>query len=207
METAYELFHAGVDVVTTGNHVWDNRDIIPHLNGDLPIIRPLNYTPGVPGRGYVIKDGVLVVNLMGRVFMGTCDCPFRTIDRFLAEVAERPPVTLIDFHAEATSEACAMGWYLNGRVSAVLGTHTHVGTVDTKILSHGTAYVTDIGMVGPLNSIIGDEVEDVLQRFLTAMPSRLNVASGPVHFSSVLVEVDEGSGRAQTITRIDQEVP
>jgi hypothetical protein len=206
-ETTEDLLQAGVDVITTGNHIWDNREIIPYLDSELPVIRPLNFPQGVPGRGHIVKNGILVVNLIGRVFMGNWDCPFRTVDKLLADKQDRPPVVLVDMHAEATSEKNAMGWYLNGRVSAVLGTHTHIGTVDTRILTKGTAYVTDIGMVGPSNSIIGDEVADVLERFLTAMPNRLNVASGPVLFSSVLVEVDEHSGKALSITRINKEVP
>jgi metallophosphoesterase (TIGR00282 family) len=206
LETANDLLQAGVDVITTGNHVWDNREIISYLDGELPITRPLNYPPGVPGRGYIIKNGVMVINLMGRVFMGACDCPFQAVDRLLGERTDRAPVVIVDMHAEATSEKCAMGWHLNGRVSAVLGTHTHVGTVDAKVLPKGTAYVTDIGMVGPINSIIGDEVADVLYRFLTSMPNRLSVASGPVLFSSVLVEIDEKSGKALAITRMNREV-
>ncbi|MFQ5874310.1 MAG: TIGR00282 family metallophosphoesterase, partial [Dehalococcoidia bacterium] len=176
LETSHELFRCGVDVITTGNHVWDQKEIIPHLNGELPILRPLNYPPVVPGQGYLITRNVMVVNLMGRVFMDNVDCPFRAMDDLLSSVSELPPVVMVDFHGEATSEKGAMGWYLDGRVSAVLGTHTHVGTVDAQILPKGTAYLTDVGMVGPIKSVIGDDPEAVIQRFLTPMRHRLTVA-------------------------------
>ncbi|MDP2917203.1 MAG: YmdB family metallophosphoesterase, partial [Dehalococcoidia bacterium] len=156
--------------------------------------------------GYIIKDKVLVANLIGRTFMGIFDCPFRGIDRLLAETRCKPVVVIVDFHAEATSEKVAMGRYLDGRVSAVLGTHTHVGTVDARVLPRGTAHITDIGMVGPLDSIIGDDADSVLQRFLTQMPRRLSVGRGTVMFNSVLVNVDDASGHALSIERIDREV-
>ena len=173
--TAKELFNAGVDVLTSGNHIWAQKEIIPYLEGEMPILRPLNYPPGVPGRGYIVNRQATVVNLIGRTFMGDFDCPFRAMDKLLAELEPKPPVIIVDFHAEATSEKMAMGRYLDGRVSAVLGTHTHVGTTDAQILPRGTAYVTDIGMTGPINSVIGDDTESVLQRFLTAIPYRLSV--------------------------------
>jgi 2',3'-cyclic-nucleotide 2'-phosphodiesterase len=201
--TAQELFDSGIDVITTGNHVWAHKDIIPYLDGNLAIVRPLNYPPSAPGRGYLYKDGVLVVNLIGRTFMGNFDCPFRAMDQLLSKVEGKSNIIIVDFHAEATSEKVAMGWYLDGRVSAVLGTHTHVGTIDGRILSGGTAYVTDIGMVGPLNSVIGDDPHAVIDRFLTQMPSRLPVADGPVVFNAVLIEVDEQTGKAIAITRVE----
>ncbi|MBI4300693.1 MAG: YmdB family metallophosphoesterase, partial [Chloroflexi bacterium] len=170
------------------------------------IVRPLNYPKGVPGRGYLIHRGVMVVNLIGRVFMGTFDCPFRTMDRLLEEIPEIPPIIIVDFHAEATSEKVAMGWYLDGRVSAVLGTHTHVPTADARILPKRTAYVSDVGMTGPVNSVIGDDTESVLRRFLTQMPHRLSVGTGPVLLNSVLVDIDETTGRANSIVRIDEEI-
>ena len=144
-------------MITTGNHIWDQQEIIPYLDTDAPVLRPLNFPPDLPGRGCAIVQDVLVVNLIGRVFMKDYDCPFRAMDGLLNGSRELPKVTLVDFHGEATSEKGAMGWYLNGRVSAVVGTHTHVGTVDTMILPEGTAYVTDLGMVGPSESIIGDD--------------------------------------------------
>ena len=204
--TAKEMLNAGVDVLTSGNHIWAQKEIIPYLDGEMPILRPLNYPPGVPGKGYIINGQVMVVNLIGRTFIGNFDCPFRAMDQLLAEVKHKPPVIIVDFHAEATSEKVAMGRYLDGRVSAVLGTHTHVGTIDTQILPQGTAYVTDIGMTGPINSVIGDDTESVLQRFLTTIPSRLSVGKGKTIFNAVLVSIDESSGKALTIDRISREV-
>jgi len=199
---ARELTEAGIDVLTSGNHIWAQKEIIPYLDSELPILRPLNYPPGVPGRGYIITGQIMVVNLMGRTFMRELDCPFRAMDKLVAEIEPKPPVIIVDFHAEATSEKMAMGRYLDGRVSAVLGTHTHVGTIDAQILPQGTAYVTDIGMTGPMNSIIGDETESVIRRFLTGMPHRLSVGKGKPIFNAIMVEVAEDSGRAINIERI-----
>ena len=156
--TAQELLDAGADILTSGNHIWTHKEILPYLDSDMPILRPLNYPPDVPGRGYIVNQA-LVVNLIGRTFMTNYDCPFRAMDQLLDGLKNRPPVVIVDFHAEATSEKMAMGRYLDGRVSAVLGTHTHVGTIDAQILPGGTAYVTDIGMTGPVDSIIGDDTE------------------------------------------------
>jgi hypothetical protein len=206
LDTAREVLEAGVDVLTSGNHVWDKKEIIPHLDGGLPLLRPLNYPPGVPGRGYLTTGRALVVNLVGRTFMGDFDCPFRAMDHLLERLENKPPVVIVDFHAEATSEKGAMGWYLDGRVSAVVGTHTHVATIDTRLLPRGTAYVTDVGMVGPRDSVIGDSPEAVLQRFLTAMPYRISVGKGRVTFNAVLLEVDERSGRALSITHLCREI-
>ncbi len=197
-----ELMDTGIDVLTSGNHIWAQKEIIPYLDSELPILRPLNYPPGVPGRGYIITRQIMVVNLMGRTFMTALDCPFRAMDKLLAELEHKPPVIIVDFHAEATSEKVAMGRYLDGRVSAVLGTHTHVGTIDAQILPQGTAYVSDIGMTGPMDSIIGDEIESVLQRFLTGMPHRLSVGKGKPIFNAIMVEVAEDSGKAINIERI-----
>ena len=204
--TAEEMLDAGVDVLTTGNHVWAQKEIIPYLDSEMPILRPLNYPSGVPGKGYMFSKGAMVVNLIGRTFMGNYDCPFRAMDKLLGELENKPKVIIVDFHAEATSEKVAMGRYLDGRVSAVLGTHTHVGTIDTQLFPRGTAYVTDIGMTGPIDSIIGDNAEDVIQRFLTAIPHRLSVGKGKVVFNSVLTKVDEDSGKALSIDRISREV-
>ncbi len=202
--TARELFDSGIDVITTGNHVWAHKEINPYLDGSLAIIRPLNYPPGTPGRGYLSRNGVVVVNLIGRTFMGNFDCPFRAMDQLLAKLEGKSTIIIVDFHAEATSEKVAMGWYLNGRVSAVLGTHTHVGTIDARILSGGTAYVTDIGMVGPMDSVIGDDPDSVINRFLTQIPRRLSVGSGTVTFNAILVEVSEETGEAIDIRRIQR---
>jgi len=204
--TAGELLDAGVDVLTSGNHVWAQKEIIPYLDGDMPILRPLNYPPGVPGRGYMVKGQALVVNLIGRTFIGNFDCPFRAMDQLLAELKRKPSVIIVDFHAEATSEKMALARYLDGRVSAVLGTHTHVGTIDAQLLPGGTAYVTDIGMTGPIDSVIGDDPDSVLRRFLTAIPHRLSVGQGKVMFNAVLVRIDNENGRATNIDRIYHEV-
>ncbi|MFC1981345.1 TIGR00282 family metallophosphoesterase [Chloroflexota bacterium] len=204
--TAWELLNNGIDVLTSGNHIWAQKEIIPYLDGEMPILRPLNYPPGVPGKGYVITGQTMVVNLIGRTFIGNFDCPFRAMDMLLTELEHKPPIIIVDFHAEATSEKMALGRYLDGRVSAVLGTHTHVGTIDAQVLPRGTAYVTDIGMAGPIDSVIGDDSEAVLLRFLTAMPHRLSVGKGKPVFNAIMVEVDEESGRAMSIERICQEV-
>jgi len=206
-DTAAELLENGVDVLTSGNHIWDKKEIIPLMDEGLPLIRPANY-PDAPGKGYINKSGVTVINLMGRVFMASLDCPFRTADALLKQLKEEGEsnVIIVDFHAEATSEKQALGWYLDGRVSGVFGTHTHVGTVDAKILPQSTAYLTDVGMTGPTNSVIGSDKDAVLERFLTSMPNRLSVADGPCTLNSVLVDVDEKTGQASLIERIDRTV-
>ncbi|MFP3897921.1 MAG: TIGR00282 family metallophosphoesterase [Dehalococcoidia bacterium] len=204
LSTARELFDAGVDVITTGNHVWAHKDIFPYLDSELAILRPLNYPPADPGRGYLLRDNVLIVNLVGRVFIGHFDCPFRAMDQLLSDFEGQSIPIVVDFHAEATSEKVAMGRYLAGRVSAVLGTHTHVGTIDAQILPGGTAYVTDIGMVGPSESVIGDDPDAVIRRFLTQIPGRLSVGKGKVSFDAMLVDVDETTGKAVDIKRIQK---
>jgi len=204
LETAREMLDAGTDVLTSGNHIWMHREIYPYLDSDMPVLRPLNYPPGVPGRGYLVIGKLAVVNIIGRVFLGEFDCPFRAMDTLLAEL--EPRIIIVDFHAEATSEKVAMGRYLDGRVSAVLGTHTHVGTTDAQILPGGTAYVSDIGMTGPLESVIGDEIEGAVARFLTGMPHRLSVGSGKTALNGIVVEVDDDTGRALRIERIYREV-
>lgn len=207
LNTADDLFDAGVDVITSGNHIWAQKEIIPYLDSEMPILRPLNYPPGVPGRGYLLlRERVLVVNLIGRTFISNFDCPFRAMDTLLAELKIKPAIVIIDFHAEATSEKMALGRYLDGRVSAILGTHTHVGTIDAQLLPGGTAYVTDIGMTGPINSIIGDDIETVLSRFLSMIPHRLNVGKGKVVFNAILVTINEETGLATGIERICREV-
>jgi len=204
LSTARELFDSGIDVITTGNHIWAQKEIIPYLDSELAILRPLNYPPTNPGCGYLLKNNVLIVNLIGRVFIGHFDCPFRAMDQLLAEFEHKSIPIIVDFHAEATSEKVAMGKYLDGRVSAVFGTHTHVGTIDAHILPGGTAYVTDIGMVGPIDSVIGDDPNSVINRFLTQIPSRLSVGKGKVNLDAILVEVDENTGKAVDIKRIQK---
>jgi metallophosphoesterase (TIGR00282 family) len=207
--TADALFDAGVDVITSGNHIWDKREIYPVLESDERILRPLNYgTHEVPGRGWGVfhaADGteVCVVNLQGRTYMQPIDNPFTEADRLLDEgVEELPPVRLVDFHCEITSEKNALGVYLDGRVSAVVGTHTHVVTGDERILPRGTAYQSDLGMTGPLYSIIGFEPRTVLPRFINALPTRFEVGQGPVVLHATQVDADPATGRALTIERI-----
>jgi len=199
---AQELLRSGIDVITSGNHIWNKKEIVPYLDDNTELLRPLNYPPSNPGHGYLHKNGVLVVSLIGRTFIGNYDCPFRAMDQLLDQMKNKSKIVVVDFHAEATSEKVAMGRYLNGRVSAVLGTHTHVGTIDAGILSGGTAYVTDIGMVGPIDSVIGDEVDSVIERFLTQVPARLSVGKGQVSFDAILLDVDEKTGSALDIKRV-----
>jgi 2',3'-cyclic-nucleotide 2'-phosphodiesterase len=205
-KTLAELRAAGVDVVTSGNHVWDQREMLTYLGkpGSEWVLRPLNLPPGAPGSGYWLGDGVLIVNLMGRLFMRDIDDPFQAIDRLLDGPANDATVKIVDFHAEATSEKVAMAWHLNGRVSAVFGTHTHVPTADPRILPGGTAAITDLGMVGPHHSVIGMPPTTVVRGFLTALPTKFEVAEGPVQFNAVLIEIDERTGRAENICRVDR---
>ena len=205
---AEELLDAGIDVITSGNHIWDKREIYDYLETDRPVLRPLNYPDAAPGRGWLVHqlpDGgeVAVINAIGRVFMHEMDSPFTALDRLLDESAEPlPPVRILDFHCEATSEKNAMGWHLDGRVTAVLGTHTHVPTADARLLPRGTAYISDVGMTGPRDSIIGFATESVLPRFLTHLPTRFAVAPGPVSFNAVVVEADAETGRACSIEQV-----
>ena len=204
--TVNELLEYGVDVMTSGNHIWAHKEIIPYLENDKPVIRPLNYPEGVQGKGYIIKNNVAVINIIGRTFMSNYDCPFRTTEKLLKELGDKPVIKIIDFHAEATSEKVALGRYFDGQVSAVLGTHTHVGTIDARILPGGTAYVSDIGMTGPKDSVIGDTIDDVIQRFLTMIPKRLTVAKGTIIFTAMLLDIDSKTGKAKSIERIYQEL-
>lgn len=207
-KTARNLLDAGVDVMTSGNHIWDKKDILPHMD-ELPLLRPANYY-GAPGRGWMMHGEVMVLNLQGRVFMPPIDCPFREADKRLAEaeteLGHSPRVVLVDFHAEATSEKQGLGWYLDGRVSAVVGTHTHVGTADARILPGGTAYVSDLGMTGPMDSVIGTETAPVLERFRTGLPQRFKPADGPCVLNSVLIDIDPETGNAADIVRIDRTI-
>lgn len=207
-KTADDLYRSGVDIITSGNHIWENREIYPVLNDpDAPIVRPLNYPDGAPGRGTYVRDELAVVNAMGRTFMGAAlDCPFRAMDGAIEKLRDNR-IIIVDFHAEATSEKVAMGYYLDGRVSAVIGTHTHVPTSDTRILPEGTAYVSDLGMCGALHSVLGMDTERVLERFLTQLPNRFDpVDKGPAVFNSVHVTIDKESGHALNIERVDREV-
>jgi metallophosphoesterase (TIGR00282 family) len=205
-EIGDSLFTQGVDVVTSGNHIWDKREALDYIAIEPRLLRPANY-PDAPGRGsYVARArngrSVGVLNLMGRVHMANLDDPFRLADREVAALRERTPIVFVDFHAEATSEKIAMGWFLDGRVTAVIGTHTHVQTADARVLPGGTAYLTDVGMTGPHDGVIGVEKEPVIQRFLTGLPARFETASGDPRLNAVLVEADEATGLARRIERI-----
>ncbi len=206
--TARELLADGADVITTGNHVWDQKQFVEEITQVDRVLRPYNYPPGAPGVGALLLDAdgeeVLVLNLQGRIFLPDLDDPFRAADEVLAGYPA-PKIVFCDMHAEATSEKAAMGWHLDGRVSAVVGTHTHVATADARVLPGGTAYVTDVGMVGPRDSVIGVQKEAALRRFLTGMPHRFETASGVVTFNSVLVTISRRTGRATSIQRIDRE--
>ncbi len=201
---ADDLLAMGVDVLTTGNHIWAQRGIDTYLDNEPRLLRPSNYPPGSPGTGVFHGRGrngraVIVVNLQGRVFMPPIDCPFRALDEILAEIADPSAVVLVDFHAEATSEKLGMGWYADGRVSAVLGTHTHVPTADARLLPAGTAYCTDVGMTGPYDSVIGTRPDLALNRFLTARPTRFQVANSNARVAGAVVDVDVDTGRATAI--------
>jgi 2',3'-cyclic-nucleotide 2'-phosphodiesterase len=206
---AAELKAAGADVITTGNHVFAQKEFLSELPGLQQVLRPANYPPAAPGQGSCVVEAagrqVLVMNLMGRIFTAdNLDDPFRAADAILAAHPETR-IVFCDMHAEATSEKTAMGWHLDGRASAVVGTHTHIPTADARVLTKGTAYVTDVGMVGPRDGCIGMDKDVVLQRFLTAVPNRFIVASGPVTFNSVLVTINSSTGRATSIQRVDRE--
>lgn len=204
-DIARELHDAGADVVTNGNHVWDQRSFMKDIEALDYCIRPVNLAPGNPGKGWLVVKGALVMNAIGRTFMAPVDDPFRGIDAVLDELGgSAPPVRVLDWHAEATSEKIAMAWHLDGRVSAVLGSHTHVPTADARVLPRGTALVTDTGMVGPRDSVLGMDPEIIVERFRTGMPKRFEVATGPVQFNSVVVDVDDTNGRARSIERIDR---
>ncbi len=204
---ADDLFRAGVDVLTSGNHVWRKREAYDLLRLDPRVVRPANYPTGVPGSGSTIVETrsgqkVGVLNVMGRVFMEPLDCPFRSAERELERLRLVTPVIVVDMHAEATSEKVAMGWFLDGRVSVVFGTHTHIPTADERILPHGTAVITDVGMTGPYDSVIGRRVEQILERFLTSLPHKSEVAEGNVQLRGLLVDVNPVTGKATAVSRM-----
>jgi metallophosphoesterase (TIGR00282 family) len=201
-EIARELQASGADVVTSGNHVWDQRQFANEIESLDFVLRPLNYPPTNPGRGSLVCKGVLVVNAIGRTFMNPADDPFRALDELLA--TNVPNLRVLDWHAEATSEKLAMGWHLDGRVTAVVGSHTHVPTADARVLPGGTALVCDTGMVGPRDSILGMRTEVIVERFRTGMPKRFEVAAGPVPIGSVLIDADDATGKARSIVRVDR---
>ncbi len=207
---AMELFDLGVDVITSGNHIWDKREVYDYLDREQRVLRPANYPPGLPGRGadvFVTSAGlkVGVINLEGRVFMNNLDCPFRTADTLLEELRQQTSLVFVDFHAEATSEKMALGYYLDGRVSAVICTHTHVQTADERILPGGTAYMSDAGMTGSRDAVIGMRKEQAIEKFLTQVPVRFEVAKQQPFVCGVLISVDEQTGRASAVRRIQEQ--
>lgn len=206
-EVSQKISQSGVDCQTSGNHIWDKKEIYSYFDYEPRLLRPANYPPGAPGAGYNIfetkkGDRVAVINLQGRIFMWDIDCPFQTIDKILADIGSSATVIIVDFHAEATSEKQALGWYLNGRVSAVVGTHTHVQTADERIFSNCTAFISDVGMTGPYESVIGVEVQDALYRVIRAMPNRFTIAQNDVRLAAVVIDIDPGTGKATSIQRL-----
>lgn len=204
---AEELFGYGIDVLTSGNHIWDKREIYDYLNTSERLLRPANYVPELPGRGLTIVKAkndvpVAVMNIQGRVYMSSVDDPFRKADELIASLPNDIKVRFVDFHAEVTSEKVAMGWHLDGRVSAMVGTHTHIPTADERILTHGTAYQTDAGMTGPYDSVIGVDKEIILKKFKTSLPTRMEAAKGMVELRGLLVTVDPSTGKAKKVKRI-----
>jgi len=208
---AKAFLEQGVDVMTSGNHIWDKKEIIDYIVKENLLLRPANYPPGTPGFGsIVVKAGphkVAVLNLMGRVFLPLLDCPFRKADEEIARLREEASIIVVDMHCEATSESQAMGWYLDGRVSAVVGTHRHVQTADERILPQGTAYITDLGLTGPTDSVIGVDPRIALQRFLTQMPHRFEPAKGPAALHGAVIRVDPENGRGLSIERVRMPLP
>ncbi len=213
VKTAGSLLNMGIDIITTGNHVFKKREIYNLLDSEDRLLKPANYPPDTPGRGYNIYEveklgnlKIAVINLCGRVFVENLDCPFRTVDRILEYVSQETSIIIVDMHAEVTSEKVAMGWYLNGRVSAVVGTHTHIQTADERVLPDDwTAYITDVGMVGPRDSVIGVKKENIIERFLTGMPQKFTVAREDVWINGVVIDIDEKSGKASSIKRINHQ--
>lgn len=206
-----ELLSSGVDVITTGDHIWKRKEVIDIIDIESKLLRPANYPAGVPGRGSIItttRGGIKVgvLNLLGRVFMAPLDCPFKVARKEIERIKKITNVVIVDIHAEATSEKIALGWYLDGLVSAVVGTHTHVQTADQRVLPNGTAYISDIGMTGPIDSVLGRRREDVLQRFVSCMPVRFEIASENIQVQGVIVDIDPKTGRATSIERVQKKL-
>ena len=210
---ADQFLKIGIDVITLGDHVWDQKALEEYLDTTDQVIRPANFPEGVPGKGWCFRTTssgakVGVINLLGRTFMRhTIKCPFKTLKDIVKEIQKETPIIIVDMHAEATSEKIAIGHFINGKVSAVVGTHTHVQTADETILADGTAYITDLGMSGPHDSVIGQKKEEIIQRFLTSMPIRFHVAQGDVRLMGVVIEVDESTGKAKKIVRFQKHAP
>ncbi|MCX7746803.1 MAG: TIGR00282 family metallophosphoesterase [Clostridia bacterium] len=203
---AQELYNSGIDVITLGNHTWSKNEVLNFIDSDSRIVRPANYPQELPGKGSTvvsrgnIKIGVL--NLMGRVYMDSIDCPFKAAEREIEYLKNFVKVVIVDMHAEATSEKCALAWHLDGRVSCVLGTHTHVQTADERILPCGTAFISDVGMTGPYDGIIGVDRDIILKKFITHMPVRFEIAKGPTQFNAVILDIDDKNGKTRRIDRV-----
>ena len=201
-----ELYHGGADIVTSGNHVWDKKDVLEFIDREPFLVRPANYPEGAPGKGCCIypfrSKNIGVMNLSGRTFMPVMDCPFQKAEELLRELTPVCDVLILDFHAEATSEKMAMGWYLDGRVNCIVGTHTHIQTADERILPGGTAYITDLGMVGAWNSVLGVCTDIVIDKFTKALPVRFDLANGPNVYSAVILEIDDVSNKTTAIERV-----
>ncbi|AZR72580.1 metallophosphoesterase [Anoxybacter fermentans] len=204
-----ELLSYGIEIITLGNHTWDNREIFKFIDDDqLPLVRPANYPPKTPGKGYRIFEyeeaRIGIINMLGRVFLGDFDCPFRTFDQIYEKIKDETDFILVDFHAEATAEKMAFGWYLDGRATAVFGTHTHIQTADERILPGGTGYITDLGMTGPIDSVIGVKKDVVIEKFLTQLPKQFEVAKGDVQLCGIILDITEVSGKVRDIQRIQE---
>jgi metallophosphoesterase (TIGR00282 family) len=207
-----EILGCGVHIITTGNHVWDKKEFISQISKEDRVLRPLNYPPGVPGYGSILYTlnnvgKAAIINVSGRVYMSNIDCPFRTCKEEVEKLSISTKMIIVDFHGEATSEKIAFGYFMDGKVSAVIGTHTHVQTADERILPGGTAYITDVGMTGPYNSVIGIEKEQVIQRFLTNIPMRFETAKGDGIFSAIVIEIDESTGKSTALQRLQLKYP
>jgi len=201
-----ELYAAGADIVTSGNHIWDNREVQGLIDDEPYLVRPANYPEGAPGKGWCLypfkAKNIAVINLSGRAFMPDMDCPFQKIDDILSEIGDQADIKILDFHAETTSEKMAMGFYLDGRVQVVVGTHTHIQTADERLLPNSTAYITDLGMVGPWNSVLGVKSDIIIKKFTSCMPVRFDLADGPAVYSAVIVEIDDATNKAVAVERL-----
>lgn len=211
VQTAEELFNSGIDVLTSGDHIWKKKEILEYLDRTDRLIRPANYPDGAPGLGATVveiknKGKFAVINLLGRVFMDAVDCPFLKAEKEIEKLQGETKIIIVDMHAEATSEKVALSWFLDGRVSAVIGTHTHVQTADEKILPKGTAYLTDAGMTGPFDSVIGRRKEPVIERFLTQLPTKFEVADNGLEMHGAIIDIDDKTGKAISIRRVQEKV-
>jgi metallophosphoesterase (TIGR00282 family) len=205
---AEELFSMGIDIMTSENHIWDKKEALTYIEKEPRLLRPANYPPDVPGRGSIVvslrstEQKIGIINVSGRIFMSPLDCPFRVAEKELKRIREETNIIVIDFHGEATSEKCAFALHFNGRVSAIIGTHTHVQTADERILSEGSAFITDAGMTGAINSVIGMKKDRVIKKFLTHIPYRFETARGPSHLSGVIIDIDSKTGKGKAIQRL-----